>query len=343
MIDLVTGAQNIYWDLVYQREDIKVRKQSLELAQKTLADNKRQVGIGTMAPIDVVQAESAVAQREEQMVTTSYVADQTQDRVKKMMTNLADPALILAELNPIDPPRKPSADDLMPLQDAIKYALESRPEMRLTDLQLTNSDLGLAYSKNQLLPTLNATATYTQTGQGGVQRQRAELGSDQITSIVKGGLADAFGQVFGYNYTGYSVGFSLQIPLSNKSGQAEYAKALTDKQAISARRSRLAQQIALEVRNADSQVEMNRARITAAEKALELANMQLNAEQRKFQLGISQLRFVLEEQQTVTLAQTNQIQALVNYAKALVDYDRAVGRTLRKNNIEIDKQLQITD
>jgi outer membrane protein len=139
------------------------------------------------------------------------------------------------------------------------------------------------------------------------------------------------------------VGFNLQIPLSNKAVQAEYSKALAAKQAIAARRNSIAQQIALDVRNANSQVEMNRARISAAEKALELANMQLEAEQKKFQLGTSQLRFVLQEQQNVTAAQTSQIQALVNYAKSVVDYDRAVGRTLRKNNIEIDKQLQISD
>jgi outer membrane protein TolC len=340
MMDLVTSAQDLYWDLVYQREDIKVRKQSLELAQKTLSDNKRQVQIGTMAPIDVLQAEAAVAQREEQMVTTSYIADQTQDRVKRLMTNLSDPALVLAQLIPVDPPRKANSDDVMSLEDAIKYALESRPELRQLDLQLQNSDIALAYSKNQLMPSLNFNLNYTQSGVGGVQRLREELGGP-ITAIVHGGLTDAFGQIFGYNFTGYSVGFNLSIPLGNKSEQADFAKTLTDKQAIAARRNRLVQQIALEVRNANSQVEMNRARITAAEKALELANSQLEAEQKKFQLGTSQLRFVLQEQQNVTAAQTSQIQALVNYAKSLVEYDRAVGRTLRKNNIEIDKQLQV--
>jgi outer membrane protein TolC len=193
-----------------------------------------------------------------------------------------------------------------------------------------------------MLPSLNVTAGFTQSGVGGVQTLRSQLGGEQVVKIIRGGLSDAFGQLFSYNYTGYSVGFILSIPLSNKSVQAEYSKALTDKQALLARRNRLVQQIALEVRNATSQVDMNRARITAAEKALELANMQLEAEQKKFQLGTSQLRFVLQEQQTVTMAQTSQIQALVNYAKALVDYDKAVGRTLRKNNIEIDKQLQVT-
>jgi outer membrane protein len=343
IIDLVTTGQNLYWDLVYQLEDIKVRKEALDLAEKTLSDNKRQVQIGTMAPIDVLQAESAVAQRQEQMVTTSYGADQMQDRVKRLMTNLPDPSLILAQLNPIDLPRKPGTDDVMLLQDAIKYALESRPELRALDMQLQNSDIQLKYNKNQLLPSLNVSATFTQNGVGGVQTNRSQLGGEQVVSVIRGGLTDAFGQLFGYNYKGYSVGFNLSIPLSNKTAQAEYSKTLTDKQLLTARRNSLMQQIALDVRNANSQVEMNRARIAAAEKALELATRQLEAEQKKFQLGTSQLRFVLQEQQNVTAARTSQVQALVNYAKSLVEYDKSVGRTLRKSNIEIEKQLQITE
>lgn len=340
MIGLVTQAQNLYWDLVYQREDIKVRKQSLDLAEKTLSDNKRQVQIGTMAPIDVVQAEAAVAQRQEQMVTTSYIADQTQDRVKRLITNLADPAFVLAQLSPVEPPQRPNPADVLPLEDAIKYALESRPELRRLDLQLHNSDIELQYTKNQLRPDFSVFTSYTQRGIGGVQTNRSRS-TGEILGVVPGGLGDAFGQLFGYNFTGYSAGFSLSIPLSNKSGQADYSRNLTGKQAVMAGRNQLVQQIALDVRNATSMVEMNRARITAAERALQLATMQLEAEQKKFQLGTSQLRFVLQEQQSVTAAQTAQIQSLVNYAKALVEYDRTIGRTLRQNNIEIDKHLEI--
>lgn len=341
MIDLVTAAQNLYWDLVYQHEDIKVRRQSLELAEKTLAANKRQVEIGTMAGIEVLQAESEVAQRQEQMLTAKYAADQAQDRVKKLITSLGDPALVRAQLYPVDPLARPTASDIMTLENAINYALESRPEMRQLELQLKNSDIELQYTKNQLLPNLVVEGTYTQNGVGGVQTNRAGLGGLEITSVVPGGLRDALGQLFGYNYSGYTVGFSLSIPLSNKSGRAEYSKVLTEKQAIATKQTRLRQQIALEIRNAHSQVEMNQARIEAARKALDLANMQLEAEQKKFQIGTSQLRFVLQEQRNVTQAQTTQMQALVNYAKSLVEYDKAVGRTLRKNNIEVYKQLQV--
>ena len=116
---------------------------------------------------------------------------------------------------------------------------------------------------------------------------------------------------------------------------------MAQKQSTEARRTLIAQQIALDVRNTYSAVEMNRQRINAASKAKELAERQLVAEQKKFELGSGQIRFVLQEQQNVTAAQTSEIAALVNYTKALVDFDRAIGRTLRRNNIEIDKDLKI--
>src|SRR5262249_4582223 len=159
-----------------------------------------------------------------------------------------------------------------------------------------------------LLPNLTVGASYTQSGVGGVQTLRSGLGGD-IIGRIQGGLGDAFGQIFGFNYTGYSFGFNLSIPLSNKSAQADNARAITTKDSLEARRTQLAQQIALDVRNAQSVVIMTRAQINAAEKALELANVELDAEQKKFQLGISQLRFVLQEQSNVTDAETIHIQA----------------------------------
>ena len=336
-IDLVTAAEQMYWDLVFQIQNAKIHKHALDVAQKTLTDNKRQVEIGTMARIEVVQAESEVAQREVQMVTTSYTADQTQDRVKKVITSLGDPALVSAELNPVELPRKPEDDDILPIADGIKYALESRPELRQLALQLQNSDIDVQFTKNQLLPNLTVGASYTQSGLGGVETIRSGLGNSDIIGVIRGGLGDAFGQLFGYNYTGYAFGFNLSIPLTNKAALADNARAVTQKDSLQAKRTQMAQQIALEVRNTQSVVTMSKAQIAAAEKALELANVELEAEQKKFQLGTSQLRFVLQEQRNVTEAETTHIQALVSYSKALVDYDRALGRTLRKNSVEIDK------
>lgn len=341
LIDMVTQAQQIYWDLVMAREDIKVKQRSLELAQKTLNDNQRQVQIGTLAPIDVVQAEAEVASREEQLVTTSFSSDQAQDRAKRVITHLSDPALVLAKLDPTETAHKPSGSDVMPVADAIQYALENRVEMRQLELEMKNSDVDLKYAKNQLLPEFDVTLGYAQRGIGGVQTIRSGFGGDAIVDVRHGGVWDAFDQIFSNNYRGYSAGVSISIPLTNKAAQADYARIVTQKQMIEARRAMLAQKIALEVRTANSQVEMNRVRIAAAEKALSLAQRRLTAEEKKNQLGVSSIRFLLDEQRNITAAETTSVQALINYEKALVSYEQAIGRTLRRHNVEIDKEIQI--
>ena len=238
--------------------------------------------------------------------------------------------------------RKPEAADVLPVEDAIKIALENRPEMKQFQLDLENKKIDLDYTKNQLLPSLDLIAAYTQTGVAGAEAPR--VGSvfnppAPVNPDLIGGLGTSFGQLFGYNYTGYSIGFSLQIPLRNRAAQGDNARAATEKRLAESRITAQAQQIALEVRNALTQVDMNKARIEAATKARELAERRLDAEQKKFDLGASTIRFVLEEQRNLAQAQTDELQSLVNYTKSLVDVDRATGMTLKKNNIEIEKTL----
>jgi len=340
LIDLVAQAQRSYWDLVFAAEDIKVKQRSMDLAQKTLSDNQIQVQIGTLAPIDVVQAESEVANRRVQFVTSTFTEVQTQDQVKKLITSQSDPGLVLAKLMPAQGVPKPEASDTMPVEQAIKVALENRPEMKQLQLDLENKKIDLDYTKNQLLPTVDVLASYTQNGVGGKETVRNGFGpTAPIIAQYNGGLTDAFGQLFGYGYTGYAVGFSVQIPLRNRAAQGDNARAMTDERIAEQRISSQAQQIALEVRNALTQVDMNRARIEAATKARELSERRLEAEQKKFDLGASTIRFVLEEQRNVAQAQTDELQAVVNYTKSIVDMDRSMGMTLKKNNIEIEKTL----
>ena len=337
---MVAQAQRSYWDLVFASEDIKVKQRSVDLAQKTLSDNQIQVQIGTLAPIDVVQAESEVANRRLQYVTSTYTEAQMQDQVKKLITSQGDPGLILAKLMPSQVVPKPEASDIMPVEQAIKVALENRPEMKQLQVDLQNKKIDLEYMKNQLLPTVDLLASYTQNGVGGKETVRNGFGpTAPIVAQFNGGILDAFGQLFGYSFTGYSVGFSVQIPLRNRAAQGDHARAVTDERISEQRISSQAQQIALEVRNALTQIEMNRARIEAATKARELSDRRLEAEQKKFDLGASTIRFVLEEQRNVAQAQTDELQAIVNYTKSLVDMDRAMGMTLKKNNIEIEKSL----
>jgi outer membrane protein TolC len=302
LIDLVAQAQRSYWDLVFAGEDIKIKQRSMDLAQKTLSDNQIQVRIGTLAPIDLVQAESDLANRRVQYVTSTYTEVQTQDQVKKLITSQSDPGLVLAKLNPSQGVRAPEASDVMPVEAAIKIALENRPEMKQLQLTLQNKKADLEYTKNQLLPTVDVTASYLQNSVGGPVTLRNGFGpTAPIISQTPGGI--------------------------------------TDERTAEQRINSQAQQIALEVRNALTAVEMNKAKIEATTIARELAERRLDAEQKKFNLGASTVRFVLQEQTNVAQAQTDELQAIVNYTKSLVDLDRSMGMTLKKNNIEIEKAL----
>jgi outer membrane protein TolC len=355
VIDLVAQGQKSYWDLVFAAEDIKVKQRSKDLAQKTLSDNQTQVRIGTLAPIDVVQAESDVATRNLQLVTSTYNERQTQDQVKKLITSQGDPGTVLAKLMPLEGVRRPQAGDVLSVEEEIKIALENRPEMKQQQLDLENKKLDVAYTKNQLLPTVDVIAQYTQTGVAGTKSNGGSIfgppavlcspttppGVNCINPDLIGGPGTSFGQMFTYNYTGYAAGFSIQIPLTNRAARGDHARALTDQRTSEQKLTATAQQIALDVRNALTQVEMTKAQIEASTTARELAERRLEAEQKKFDLGASTIRFVLEEQRNVAQAQTDELQSLVNYTKALVDLDHATGMTLKKNNIEIEKALSL--
>ena len=337
--NLLVQAQKTYWDLVFAGQDLDVKQRSLDLANRTLDENKMKVEIGTLAPIDVVQTQSEVASRREQMVVSTYTVTQTEDQIKKLTSSDKDPSMFLIKLRTQESPRRPEGIQIPSLEEAVRVALENRPEMRQVDLDVKNKDIDVQYTKNQKLPILDVTAAYNQNGTGGTHTERSGFGSTQILNTIPGGIWNSFGQLFGYNYTGYSLGFSFVIPLSNKAQQADYDRALNEHRLSESKFNVTAQAIALEVRNALTQVEMNRARIETAQTTRELAEQRLEAEQTKFSLGTSTLRFVLEEQRNVAQAQTNELQNVVNFTKSLVDLDKAMGLSLKKNNIEIDKTL----
>jgi outer membrane protein TolC len=206
----------------------------------------------------------------------------------------------------------------------------------------------VSYTANQKLPILDVTASYSQNGTGGTQTVRGSgLGANQVLQVIPGGVFDELGQIFtfppsftNHRYSGYSLGFSLTIPLNNKAADADHDRAVVERQLSESKYIATQQQILLDVRNALTQVDMTRAKIETSTLTRQLAERQAEAEKTKFDLGTSTLRFVLEEQRNVAQAQTAELQSLVNFTKALVDLDRSMGLTLKRNNIEIDKALQ---
>ncbi len=344
VMNTIVQATNSYWDLVGAREGIRVQQGALERAQQTYEDNMRQVEIGTLAPIEVVQAEQAVASARESLIVAQASLTTLEDNIKTMITRTPDPALVLLRLNPVEDIRN-RVDEILPVEDAIQRALLNRPEMRQASLAIENADINRRVAENNLLPQLSLTGSYTQTGIGGHANPNAGFGGfDLVPGMVPdpGGLSGAFADIFGFDFTSYSVGFSLQIPLSNRSAQANVAQRVVQQRQAMSQEALTAQQIALEVRDAYNQIGTSRARIDAARLSRELAERRLDAENRKFELGASSIRFVLDEQQNLTQAETTEIQALVAYVKAVVAYDDAIGRTLERNNVQIQEQSQPT-
>jgi outer membrane protein TolC len=345
---LVVQAQKAYWDLVFANQDLKVKQDSLELAQRTLTENQTKVEIGTMAPIEVVQTKTEVASRRGDLVTSTYSVTNTEDQIKKLISNDRDPSMFLLKFSTQEQPRMPGLVSIPTLDEAIKIALENRPEIRQAELDMKNKDIDVLYTANQRKPILDVTATYSQNGTGGTQTVRA-FGGNQVSQVIPGGVFDAFGDVFtfppsfsSHRYSGYSLGASLTIPLSNKAANADRDRAVTEKQLSQSRMNATVQQILLDVRNALTQVDVSRAKIETSQLTREYAEQQLVAEQTKFDLGTSTLRFVLEEQRNVAQTRTAELQSLVNFTKALVDMDKAMGLTLKRNNIEVEKALQPT-
>jgi outer membrane protein TolC len=339
LTNLLVQAQKSYWDLVFAGQDLDVKQRSLDLAQRTLDENKMKVEIGTLAPVDVLQTQADVASRREQLVVSTYNVTAAEDQIKKMTSSDKDPSIFLLKLKAQESPKRPDVVQIPTLEEAIRIALENRPEMRQVQLEIQNKDIDVQYTRNQKLPILDVTATYNQNGTGGTQIIRGNVVGGAPAGTIPGGINDAFHQLFTYNYTGYSLGFSFTIPLSNKAADADHERALNEQRLSKSRLEVTAQQIALDVRNALTQVEMNRARIETAKTTRELANLKMQAEQDKFNLGTSTLRFVLEEQRNLAETETNELESVVNFTKALVDLDKAMGLILQKNSVEIDKTL----
>jgi outer membrane protein TolC len=337
VIDLVNQTQNLYWDLVFGREDIKVKQRSLDLATKVHEDTKRQVEIGTMAPIELVKTETEIANRKEDLIVAQFNLQQMEDQMKKLVTSIGDPAQVVSGIEPTDSTLSPSALKDFDLVQAISYAVEARPEIKQARKQIENGEIDVQYFRNQLLPRVDITASYGSAGLGG--DSRIPVGDGTFTPGPSSSYGDVLRQMFQGQFNTYLGQLSVEIPIKNRAAQADYARASIAKRQTERFLKALEQQIALEVRNAHTALEMDRARIEATQRARELQEKTLEAEQKKFKLGTSTIRFVLEEQRNLAVAQSAELQSLVDFTKAKNNLEKAMGKTLEANNIKVEDAL----
>lgn len=337
VMDSVSQVNQAYWDLIFAREDVKVKEQSLALAEKLYEDNKRQVEIGTLAPIEVVRAEAEVARTNQDLIVSRALLDQQQIAMKNLLTrNPSDPLLQLVEIVPTDTPQVPDVPEVLPVQDAIQIAMERRPQ--LAELQLTqkNNQLEVRAARDSMLPRLSAFAQWVGRGLSGIALDQPDPITGQRDVILTRGLGTAFTQSIQGDFPTYTFGFNFTIPLRNRQAQADMIQAQLRQRQTEIQYRQLVNNIIVDVQNAQINLEQNRARIEAARKSRELFQETLDAEQKKFQLGASTIFQVIQAQRDLAQARSQEVRALTDYQKAVDRFDRALGRTLERNNVVLD-------
>jgi outer membrane protein TolC len=368
VINTVSAVQQLYWDLVFAREDVKVKQRSVELAQRLYNDNKRQVEIGTLAPIEVVRAEAEVARTNQDLIVSQTFLLQQQTLIKNAITkNSMDPAVLNAEVVPTDSITKPAAQPVMPLQDAVTEAWEKRPDVRQQRIDLENRKITTRASRNALLPSLTLGGQFGGTGLAGNTRTTTStaagfaantasplvdasgnivlVGGQPVfagrqlftttTAFGQAGFADAFGIAKDFAFPNYALTLNLNIPIRNRAAQADNAQAQLEERQSETRLRQLQNGIVVQVRNSQIALEQNQARVDAAIKSRELQERTLDAEQKKYQLGASSIFLVIQAQRDLAQAQSAEVRALADLIKARVEFERTLGRTLDTNRITL--------
>ncbi len=341
VMDIVSTVKRAYWELIFARENTKVTRQSFELAEKLYRDNQRQVEIGTLAPLELIRAEAEVARTRQNLIAAQTNALQQQNILKDMIArNPGDQLLATVEIEPIDRPEVPTTTEVIPVQDAIQIAMERRPEIAQAELNIKNQQLAVKGRRNAMLPSVDAFATWQGSGLSGT---RDLFGFDPVTGqpIVigteRGGLGTAITEGFHGDFPTYTIGLSIRIPLRNRSAQAAMARAQIQERQAQVQYKRQVNTIIINVRNSQIALQQNRSQIDAAVKARELQEATLSAEQKRFQLGASTIFLVIQAQRDLAQARSSEIRALVDYQRSLIDFDRALGRTLERSNITLQE------
>lgn len=334
---LVTGTlanvRNAYWDYVFAVESLDVAQRSMALAQKLLEDNKVRVEVGTMAPIDVVQAEAEVATRRQALAQVEATARTTELTLKRLIVSGTEDPRWKGRLTPVDRPA--FVPQTLDVEGALRAALDKRADLQQSRRNLQVNDLNLKLLKNQKLPGADLVTNYGLQGIGGTRLIRdGGLGSP-VTGTVPGGFGDAMNLITGRDYPTWNVMLQFSYPIGTSTQDANYARAQIIVKQTEAQIKALELQVATEVTNIALQVESTLKQVEAATAARELANRRLEAESSKFEVGLSTNFFVVQAQRDLADAQNAELRAQLDYRKSLVDFERVQETSLANAGINL--------
>jgi outer membrane protein TolC len=319
VVNTVANVRQLYNDLLYAIDNLEAQRQSLSLARRLLEENQIRVRVGTMAPLDVVAAESEVASREETVILAEAAVLEAEDAIKRSVFPESAPETWASRIVPTD---RPTAEPIAVDTDAaVRNALEKRTDILAARRSLENAESGVQLAKNQELPQIDLVAAYGTAGVGGTQIEREGFGGP-IIRTVPGGYSDALSNVFGRDFPTWTFGFNISYPIFNRQADAAEARAEVTREQSRANLRRLEMQVTAEVRSAARAVETNLKRVESTRAARVLQERRLDAEEKRFAAGMSTNFFVTQAQRDLALAQVAELRAIADYRNSIVNFER---------------------
>jgi outer membrane protein TolC len=333
LLDTIYNVEEAYWSLVYSIESLKVKKQSLDLAQDTLSKTKKEVEIGTMAPKEILSAQAEVASRQADILEAQALVKNYVDLLKTLI-NLPEGEGI-EDIIPVDQPGFEKKE--ISLDEAFRTAAENRPDLKKLRISLKNTEIDRSYAKNQLLPSLDLRANYWSPGLSGdrILYLNDDIFTGVVVGTVPGKISDSLKDALNFKYKNWSIYFTLEIPFNTFLSRAAYARAKVEVKQAELRLKQQEQQAFLEIKTAVRAVETDYQRVQAYKVARELAEQKLAAEESKLRAGLSSNYFVLQYQRDLALARSSELKSIIDYNLSLSRLDKALGITLEKKNIKI--------
>ncbi len=329
VIQLLADVEQAYWELVATRRAISVTRQSLELAERLLGETRQRVEVGTSAPIDTVQSEATVATRHQELIYALNAAANAEDDLKGLL-GFDQPHEWQVRIETTD---SYVIEPFLPdLGESINIALEKRPAILRQELEMQRLQHNVRVAKNRALPRLDLTGSYAF---GGLSGTSTIEGPDGEPITIRDGLGDAAQQVFDFDFPAWTVGVTYSVPIGNHQAKELLARTRWERDRTGAQLAALKQQITREVRFAVRSLEDGAAAIDAAVASRRLADRNLEAEQTKFDNGLSTNFQVSEIQDAAATAHFSEIRARVNYRKALAIYYGSTGTFLESKSVEI--------
>ena len=328
----LADVRRAYWDLVYARASVDVQRQALELAEQLVRENRIRVEVGTLAPIEVVQARSEAAARRQTLAEAEQQMRTAELALKQLIVSGTDDELWSADINAVDQPLLDQAP--IDLDTAIRTALDARTDIERSRRQQDINTVTLRNLANATLPALDLVGSFRLQGQGGTQLISSALGGPALIT-VPGGYGDALAHIAQLEYPVWNVQLQLSYPLGHSAQKAAHARARLQVQQTRAQIEQIELQIATEVTNAALQIESIRERIDAARVARELAEEQLAAEESKFEVGTSTNFFVVQAQRDLATARDTELRSILDYQNAVIEFERVQQTSLSRAGISI--------